>query len=354
MAFDVVAEASDPTNNEVPSTSTRPGRRWRSPRPTPCARAQFEFERGNGQWTINGTTWDDVINSGYRKVLANPGLDDVEIWELKNSSGGWFHPIHVHLVDFKILDRNGRPPFDYEKGPKDTVYLGEGETVRVIMRFEHETGPLHDPLPQPRPRGPRHDGAVPRGRATRPISDPIQADRAARKPARSAAQPPRRPRRGDHGGGGGGGGGGRGRAAAGTAAGTAVGWRRRRARGAQLRRGARLGLRAVPRVRRRAARRPLVEEEGASASQADRRQEEAEARSGSRPSRRSPTVKAKYADGPRHDDAARSAPKRRPSPRRKVDARAPAPKKAERAQAQEGRAAQAQAGHAQAASRKLR
>ena len=39
-------------------------------------------------------------------------------------------------IDFKILDRNGRPPFAYEKGPKDVVYLGENELVRVIMRFE--------------------------------------------------------------------------------------------------------------------------------------------------------------------------------------------------------------------------
>ena len=44
-------------------------------------------------------------------MLANPGLGDVEIWELREPSGGWFHPVHIHLVDFKILDRNGRPPF---------------------------------------------------------------------------------------------------------------------------------------------------------------------------------------------------------------------------------------------------
>ena len=47
--------------------------------------------------------------------MRNPGAGDVEIWEIKNDSGGWFHPVHIHLIDFKILDRNGRPPFDYEK-----------------------------------------------------------------------------------------------------------------------------------------------------------------------------------------------------------------------------------------------
>jgi FtsP/CotA-like multicopper oxidase with cupredoxin domain len=56
---------------------------------------------------------------------AAPGQEDVEIWRFDNHSGGWFHPIHVHLVDFKILDRNGQPPFPHEVGPKDVVYVGE-------------------------------------------------------------------------------------------------------------------------------------------------------------------------------------------------------------------------------------
>jgi hypothetical protein len=48
--------------------------------------------------------------------------------------------VHIHLVDFKILDRNGKAPEPYERGPKDVVYVGENETVRVIMRFEHQNG----------------------------------------------------------------------------------------------------------------------------------------------------------------------------------------------------------------------
>jgi FtsP/CotA-like multicopper oxidase with cupredoxin domain len=85
---------------------------------------------------VNGNTWKTVINSGYTHTEATPLLHSTEVWELRNSSGGWFHPTHIHLVDFKILSRNGRPPFPYEVGPKDTVYLGENETVRVLMRFE--------------------------------------------------------------------------------------------------------------------------------------------------------------------------------------------------------------------------
>ena len=204
MAFDVAADASDPTNNEVPiDLNTRQGTMALNEADAVATR-KMEFKRENGQWTINGTTWDDVINSGFTKVLANPGLDDIEIWELSNPHGGWFHPVHIHLVDFKILDRNGQPPFDYERGPKDVVYVGENETVRLLMKFEHQTGRYmmhchnlvhedHDMMAQFLVGVDSSD------------RDPIQADRATHVPAR-----PLRDRHDDpdddHGGGGGGGG----------------------------------------------------------------------------------------------------------------------------------------------------
>lgn len=94
----------------------------------------FVLEHEGGQWTINRRIWDPNLQ------VANPGLNDVEIWRFTNDSGGWFHPMHAHLIDFKILDRNGRPPFPYELGPKDTAYVGENETVRVIARFGPQEG----------------------------------------------------------------------------------------------------------------------------------------------------------------------------------------------------------------------
>jgi hypothetical protein len=140
MAFDVAAEARDLSDNEVP-VDLNPGSTTMALTEADAVRSRrLEFKRDGGRWTINGNTWDDVVNSGYQKVLANPGFDDVEIWELSNPHGGWFHPVHIHLVDFRVLDRNGRAPFDYEQGPKDVVYVGENETVRVIARFEHQQG----------------------------------------------------------------------------------------------------------------------------------------------------------------------------------------------------------------------
>jgi FtsP/CotA-like multicopper oxidase with cupredoxin domain len=94
----------------------------------------WEFKRRRGAWSINGEFWD----SG--RIDANPAFGDVEIWRFQNTSGGWFHPIHTHLVDFRILDRNGRPPQVYELGAKDTTYVGENETLRVIARFVPHRG----------------------------------------------------------------------------------------------------------------------------------------------------------------------------------------------------------------------
>ena len=43
-------------------------------------------------------------------------------------------------MDFKILDRNGKAPHPWERGPKDVAYIGEGETVRMIMKFGPHKG----------------------------------------------------------------------------------------------------------------------------------------------------------------------------------------------------------------------
>ena len=89
---------------------------------------EFKFDRSNGQWTINGLPWTGV-------VAAAPKTGTAELWRLHNSSGGWFHPVHIHLVDFHVVSRNDGPPFPYEKGWKDVVYVGPGESVDVVMRF---------------------------------------------------------------------------------------------------------------------------------------------------------------------------------------------------------------------------
>ena len=98
------------------------------------------FERSGGEWRINDHTWQDVVDSDFQLLDADPELGDIEVVTFVNKSGGWNHPAHLHMVDFKVLDLNGREPFPYELGPKDTVYLGEGESVRVLVEYRPHKG----------------------------------------------------------------------------------------------------------------------------------------------------------------------------------------------------------------------
>jgi FtsP/CotA-like multicopper oxidase with cupredoxin domain len=181
MAFDVVSEPTDTSNNSIPDVLV-PNNRVMALQANQAVRTRhFRFERKDGKWTINGTTWDDVVASNYQFSLAKPQFGDTEIWEFENNSGGWFHPIHVHLTDFKVLDRNGRPPFPHELGPKDVVYVGEGEKVRVIIKWEgrgrymmhchnliHED---HDMMAQFEVIDPNSPGDDPRGTLARDAAD---------------------------------------------------------------------------------------------------------------------------------------------------------------------------------------
>ncbi len=140
MAFDVVSESTESSNNAVPDVLNDNMNVMGLLEDDATAERNIRFKRANGHWTINGKTWADVEDSGFRQTIAKPGLGDTEIWNLRNPSGGWFHPVHIHLVDFRIISRNDRPPEPYEQGPKDVAYVGEEERVRVIMRFGPHPG----------------------------------------------------------------------------------------------------------------------------------------------------------------------------------------------------------------------
>ncbi|KAK3340006.1 bilirubin oxidase [Lasiosphaeria hispida] len=87
---------------------------------------RFRFARFGGRWLINGVGFADAQN----RILAN---------ELENTTDGWSHPIHVHLVDFRVLSRGGtgtRGVALYERaGLKDVVWLGREEKVLVEAHY---------------------------------------------------------------------------------------------------------------------------------------------------------------------------------------------------------------------------
>jgi len=93
----------------------------------------FNNPSGPGNpFTINGEIFDMMVMNDT--VMLN----DVEIWELKNSSNV-AHPFHIHDIQFFILDRNGVTPNPEEQGRKDVVLVDANEIVRFITKFEDFT-----------------------------------------------------------------------------------------------------------------------------------------------------------------------------------------------------------------------
>jgi len=106
---------------------------------------------GRQMWTINNLGWHDITEY--------PQLGTSEIWRFINDSGV-SHPMHMHLVMFQVLDRDGfttgpggvvipngtpqAPPAE-ESGWKDTAMVAPGQILRVIARFEDYKGryPYH-------------------------------------------------------------------------------------------------------------------------------------------------------------------------------------------------------------------
>jgi hypothetical protein len=120
---------------------------------------EFHLEKGPGnacspfEWEIRSIVGGSVVGAKWVDITELPELDETEVWKFVNRSG-MTHPMHLHLVMFQVLDRQGFeeidgnivpigspvPPPPQEAGWKDTVQVGPNEIVRVIARFENYAG----------------------------------------------------------------------------------------------------------------------------------------------------------------------------------------------------------------------
>ncbi|NLP51061.1 multicopper oxidase [Bacillus sp. RO1] len=107
-------------------------------------------EYGRELMLLDNKGWDAPISE-------NPRLGTTEIWYLINLTPDT-HPIHIHLIDFQILDRrefnvekyNNEQVIEYlgpsllpepqERGRKDTVRANPNEITRLIMQFGPYSG----------------------------------------------------------------------------------------------------------------------------------------------------------------------------------------------------------------------
>jgi blue copper oxidase len=91
---------------------------------------------GMGRHAINGKIFE------MDRVDETVSAGTTEIWEFDNSAGDEIHPMHIHGVQFQVLERTGgrNKVIASEKGWKDTILLMPGEKVRLIMTFPDYTG----------------------------------------------------------------------------------------------------------------------------------------------------------------------------------------------------------------------
>ncbi|GGQ46730.1 multicopper oxidase family protein [Streptomyces mutabilis] len=71
-------------------------------------------------------------------IRIRPGAS--EIWTVTSANTKAPHNFHMHLVQFRVLQRNGAAPGPEESGLKDTVRLLSGETVTLQATFDTYRG----------------------------------------------------------------------------------------------------------------------------------------------------------------------------------------------------------------------
>lgn len=85
---------------------------------------------------INDKTYD------AKRVDETVKSNTVEIWEFDNSNGSIDHPMHLHGVQFQMLDRKGgrNRLLPTELGYKDTFLIKKREKVSIIIPFGGNKG----------------------------------------------------------------------------------------------------------------------------------------------------------------------------------------------------------------------
>lgn len=157
MRFDVVQSKKE-DRSSVPST-LRPEQKQYDQTHLPTTEEEavttrkFDFGRIKneggtfGNFTINGLQWDE------HRVDAFPKAGDTEIWEFTNAmeQRGFVHPVHVHLLNYKILGRKKKdaatfdPPLPQETSWKETVAVREDKTLKVLMKWPKVPGDTPKP-----------------------------------------------------------------------------------------------------------------------------------------------------------------------------------------------------------------
>jgi spore coat protein A, manganese oxidase len=129
MRFDVTGGGTD--SGRLPSR-LRPREDIAAPSATRRWDLMFSTT-GTPQWQLSGLAFD------MDRIDARPKLGTTERWLFVNGSHR-AHPMHLHGVHFRVLERSTGTPNAGERAWKDTVMVGLDETVIVQPWFKSYRG----------------------------------------------------------------------------------------------------------------------------------------------------------------------------------------------------------------------
>jgi hypothetical protein len=123
---------------QIPSVNV--GTKLRAHKPidpaTVVATRTFDFTRRKGHWQIN------QVDYVPEHANETPALGGTERWIFRNNSGGWSHPVHLHLESQQIETFNGQAPLPADRWKRDTVWLTPNGEVSILAHFRTFEGPF--------------------------------------------------------------------------------------------------------------------------------------------------------------------------------------------------------------------
>jgi FtsP/CotA-like multicopper oxidase with cupredoxin domain len=84
-------------------------------------------------WLLNGRTFNPA------RADARPVLGTTETWEIVNRTGV-AHMMHMHLTDWYLISRDGKPPPPWEDCLKETFLIHPHERILLAGRFVDHLG----------------------------------------------------------------------------------------------------------------------------------------------------------------------------------------------------------------------
>lgn len=134
LRFDVVPRTS--TDTSVVPAALRPF----TPLPASdvSVRRTFKISQDNGMWTFNGQMYDP------QRIDANVALNATEEWTFDNRSGQ-DHPIHLHDINFHVVNESWQTPTGPDTEWKETINLPSWSSLTIRVKFSDYTGifPFH-------------------------------------------------------------------------------------------------------------------------------------------------------------------------------------------------------------------